>query len=268
MQKQKETCVRSSYWLRWVRVVVLSLVVGILTSLSTASPADGAARTVKYHDKDIVAIRAKLRYTTLIALPADEKIVQAATGDRDFWVIDAVQNFCFLHPAKSGIHSNLNLITDKGTVYSFTLDEVTDEPDLKIIVEPSGASALSSVDPNRKFVSATEIEAYKSQAQAAQTQAQEAVARFKSEYPTKQMKFDYLFRDQKPFAVAAIYHDDNFTYIKSTAAEKFSLYEVKDDQANFVNFDLRDGTYVVPKVMEKGYLEIGKKRLTFERKPE
>jgi len=35
-----------------------------------------------------------------------------------------------------------------------------------------------------------------------------------------------------------------------------------------VNFDLRDGTYVVPKVMEKGYLEIGKKRLTFERKPE
>jgi type IV secretion system protein VirB9 len=239
--------------------------VALILGLSAAAFADGSARTVKYHDKDIVAIKAKLRYTTLIVLPSDEKIVQAATGDKDFWVIDAVQNFCFLHPAKGSIHSNLNLITDKGNVYSFTLDEVPDDPDLKVIIEPSGRSALSSVDSNTKF--GPEVETYKAQVQVAQTQAEDAIARFKSEYPTKQIKFDYRFRDQKPFAVAAIYHDDQFTYIKSGASEKFSMYEIKDKKPNFINFELRDGTYVVPKVIDKGYLEIGTKHLTFERKP-
>ena len=46
-----------------------------------------------------------MRYTTLIQLPATEKILEVATGDKDFWIIDAVGNYCFLHPAKEGIHS-------------------------------------------------------------------------------------------------------------------------------------------------------------------
>ena len=69
---------------------------------------------VKYHANDIVTVRARMRYTTLIQLPATEKILEVATGDKDFWIIDTVGNYCFLHPAKEGIHSNLNLITDKG----------------------------------------------------------------------------------------------------------------------------------------------------------
>lgn len=98
-----------------------SLAIALVFLLSAAASgfADSAARVVKYHSNDIVAIKAKLRYTTLIQLPADEKILEVATGDKDFWIIDAVQNFCFLHPAKSGIRSNVNLITDKGNVYSF-----------------------------------------------------------------------------------------------------------------------------------------------------
>ena len=36
----------------------------------------------RYHSQDIVAIRAKLKYTTLIELPTSEKIMEAATGDR------------------------------------------------------------------------------------------------------------------------------------------------------------------------------------------
>ena len=242
---------------------ILSLVIAI--SLPSAF-ADTTARTVKYHDKDIVAIKAKLRYTTLVELPAQEKIVQAATGDKDFWIIDLVQNFCFLHPAKSGIHSNLNLITDRGSVYSFTLDEVSGEPDLKVIVEPSGASALASTDSTARFIPVSESEAYKVQAQLARRQAEEAIAQFKSEYPTRDVKFDYEFRDQEPFSVSAIYHDDRFTYIKSAAAEKFALYEIRDRKPNVVNFELRDGTYVVSKVIDIGYLQIGKKRLVFERK--
>ena len=66
--------------------------------------------------------------------------------------------------------------------------------------------------------------------------------------------------------MAAIYHDDKFTYIRSSAQEKFSVYEVKDGKPDLINYQLKDSTYVIPKVVDKGYLEIGKHRLTFERK--
>src|SRR6202040_3283063 len=107
--------------------------------------AQDSARTVQYHSQDIIPIRAKLKYTTLIELPTTEKIMEAATGDKDFWIVDVVGKFCFVHPAKQGINSNLNLITDKGNIYSFTLQEISGStpaasPDLKVIVEPADRS--------------------------------------------------------------------------------------------------------------------------------
>jgi type IV secretion system protein VirB9 len=240
--------------------------VTVLLLASTAAFSQQTARVVKYHTNDIVAVRAKVRYTSLIQLPSAEKILQVATGDKDFWIIDAVGNYCFLHPAKEGTHSNLNLITDKGSVYSFTVDEVESEaPDLKIVIEPSDASALAVVNGPPKFVSAGEVDAAHAQSQLAQVQAKSAVEQFRSEYPTKALKFDYSYRKDKPFDVSAIYHDDQFTYIKSSAAEKFSIYELKDGMPELINFRLSDGTYVIPKVIDHGYLQIGKHRVAFDR---
>src|ERR1700746_3314430 len=102
--------------------------------------AQDSARTVQYHSQDIIPIRAKLKYTTLIELPTTEKIMEAATGDKEFWIVDVVGYLCFVHPAKQGINSNLNLITDKGNIYSFTLQDVSASsaaPDLKVIVQPA-----------------------------------------------------------------------------------------------------------------------------------
>jgi type IV secretion system protein VirB9 len=92
---------------------------------SVGAFAQDSARTVQYHSQDIVPIRAKVKYTTLIELPTTEKIMEAATGDKEFWIVDVVGNFCFVHPAKQGISSNLNLITDKGNIYSFTLQDIS-----------------------------------------------------------------------------------------------------------------------------------------------
>jgi type IV secretion system protein VirB9 len=205
----------------------------VLLTLFTATLgfAQSSARVVKYQPDDIIAIKAKLRYTTLIQLPVTEKILEVATGDKDFWIIDALQNLCFLHPAKAGIKSNLNLITDKGNVYSFTLEEVTGDPDLKVLVEPSNSSALATVNQTPQLVPAAEVEALGAQAQMLRLQADQAVTQFNSE-----------------------------------ATEKFTVYDVKDSKPNLVNFELKDGTYVLPKVVDSGYLEIGKKHLTFERK--
>ncbi len=222
------------------------LIVVLLAGASVLGFAENAARVVHYHSNDIVAIRAKMRYTTLVQVPAGEKIMEAATGDKDFWIIEAVQNYCFLHPAKPGIHSNLNLITDKGNV--------------------SDPSMLSAIHSSSKFIPAGDVDVFRTQAMAAQLDAGHQLSQFRSEYPTKSLKFDYFYRSQKPFNVEAIYHDADFTYVKSTATEKFAVYELKDGKPNSISYELRDSTYVIPKVVDQGYLQIGKKRMNFARR--
>ena len=235
----------------------------------TAVAQEPSARTVQYHSQDIVPIHAKLKYTTLIEVPPTEKIMEAATGDKDFWIVDVVGNFCFVHPAKAGISSNLNLITDKGNIYSFTLQDVsgtTDAPDLKVLIQPADQSSILAASGPPQFVPATQLEHAKEQLSALQSRVAQTVDEFKSAYPV-QLKFDYTFKaNEAPFDIQSIYHDDKFTYIKTNAPEKFSIYEMKDGKPDLVTYDLRDGTYIIPKVMDSGYVELGKKRMDFTRK--
>src|ERR1700741_4508234 len=126
-----------------------------LVASSIGVLAQDSARTVQYHSQDIIPIRAKLKYTTLIELPTTEKIMEAATGDKDYWIVDVVGNFCFVHPAKPGISSNLTLIPDKGNIYIFTFQDVsasTGEPYLKVIVEPADRPALVASTGPPQFV--------------------------------------------------------------------------------------------------------------------
>ncbi|MGB8064700.1 MAG: TrbG/VirB9 family P-type conjugative transfer protein [Candidatus Sulfotelmatobacter sp.] len=246
-----------------------SIVNVILAVSSIGALAQESARTVQYHLQDIIAVRAKVKYTTLIELPTTEKIMEAATGDKDFWIVDVVGNFCFVHPAKQGISSNLNLITDKGNIYSFTLQDISGssaEPDLKVIVEPADRSAIVAASGPPQFVPAAQLEQSKQQVTALQSHVEQAVDEYKSGYPT-QLKFDYVYKaNQAPFDIQSIYHDDKFTYIKTNAPEKFSVYEMKDGKPNLVTYDLREGTYIIPKVMDDGYVELGKKKMSFTRK--
>jgi len=133
---------------------------------------------------------------------------------------------------------------------------------------PTSRSSLAAANGTGKLVSAGEVEAARAQAQVAQSHAAAAVEQFRADYPTSALKFDYSFRDKKPFDVSSIYHDDKFTYIKSSASEKFSIYELKDGKPDLITFQLKDGTYVIPTVVDKGYLQIGKRKLDFARKGE
>lgn len=226
------------------------------------------ARTIKYSAKDIVLIKAKLRYTTLIVLPQNEKILDFVTGDKDFWIVEGTQNFCYIKPAKQGSTTNVTLITAAGNVYSFLLKEIgeTDEPDLKVFIEPKDQSIVQALNSPPKFVPASEVQGLREQATLSMTQAEKDKEAFRADYPIKSLKFDYVFdKDKKPFMVSAIYHDDRFTYIRSSAEEKPTLYEVKDGSPNLINFDLKEGVYVVPKILDSGYLVIGKHRMDFKR---
>src|SRR6201997_3892437 len=197
-------------------VVVLAVI-----SSSAAFGQVASARTVQYHAQDIVPIHAKLKYTTLIEVPPTEKIMEAATGDKEFWIVDVVGNFCFVHPAKEGISSNLNLITDKGNIYSFTLQDISGPnstaPDLKVIVEPADRSAIVAASGPPQFVPAAQLEQSRQQLAALQSHVEQAVDEYKSAYPT-QLKFDYAYKaNEAPFDIQSIYHDDKFTYIKTNA---------------------------------------------------
>ena len=249
--------------------ILISLAFLTMVPSAVAPAQDASARTVQYHAQDIVPIHAKLKYTTLIEIPATEKIMEAATGDKDFWVVDVVGNFCFVHPAKAGISSNLNLITDKGNIYSFTLQDVSqtnETPDLKVIVIPADRSSIVASSGPLQFVPAAQLAQSQQQLAAVESHITQAVDEYKSAYPM-QLKFDYTFKaNEPPFNIQAIYHDDKFTYIKTDAPEKFSVYEMRDGKPNLVTYQLSNGTYVIPKVMDSGYVELGKKRMEFSRK--
>ena len=252
-----------------------------LVSLSQAFAAEEGARVVKYGREDIVLVHAKLRFSTLIVLPDDEEILDFTTGDREFWIINGAHNLCYVHPAQTGIRSNLNLITASGHVYSFLLTEISSDtnaqPDLKLFVEPKEEASSTTV--LRGYVRAADVDAYKKeletartqtseQVRAAQARAAEEVNQFRSSYPAK-LQFDYNLdakSAREPFLVSAIYHDDTFTYIRCGAREKPSLYEVKDGKPNLVPFQVENGVYIVPKIVDSGYLAVGKKKLSFTRR--
>ena len=262
-------------------VAVVFLVFGVLHPLPSRAATD-AARVVKYSKEDIVPVRAKLRFSTLIVLPDDEEILDFTTGDKEFWIINGAHNLCYVHPAQAGIRSNLNLITASGHVYSFLLTEITSDPtaelDLKIFIEPKEGSSVALGGGLRGYVSAGEAEAYKKEldalraetvdrVRAAQSQSTDEVNRFRSGYATK-LQFDYPLdakAAREPFAVSVIYHDDAFTYIRSAAREKPALYEIKDGKPNLITFQVENGVYIAPKIIDSGYLAIGKKKLPFAR---
>src|SRR6185503_13229962 len=165
------------------RVIAFANILVIFISVNAV--AQESARSVQVHSQDIVPIHAKLKYTTLIEVPASEKIMEAATGDKEFWVVDVVGNFCFVHPAKAGIASNLNLITDKGNIYSFTLQDVSDSsvaPDLKVLIEPADRSSLVASSGPAQFVPAVQLEQSREQLAAVQAHITQAVDEYKSAY--------------------------------------------------------------------------------------
>lgn len=269
--------------LSWLAGTALSGIAILAFSAPRATAEPDGARVVKVAKDDIVPVHAKLRFSTLIVLPDNEEILDFTTGDKEFWIINGAHNLCYVHPAQAGIRSNLNLITASGHVYSFLLTEVSGDsnvtPDLKLFVEPKEGTGLASDPPLRGYVRATESEAYKKelealraqnaeQIRAAKAESEQEVSRFRADYPSK-LQFDYnvdakAFRE--PFLVSVIYHDDAFTYIRCAAREKPTIYEIKDGKPSLISFQLANGIYIVPKILNSGYLAVGKKRVVFARR--
>src|ERR1051326_5315062 len=129
------------------------------------------AKVIQYSERDIVKVKTRLRYTTLIILPKNEQILDFTCGDKEFWVVNGSQNFAYVKPAKAGAETNLNLVTASGNIYSFVLNEVSETPnaqaDLKVFVELQSQPMAEAANAPPRFVSAQVVEDYRQQAEIA-----------------------------------------------------------------------------------------------------
>jgi len=78
---------------RLVIFVTLSFATFTLRAQTDDAHSVQEARTVKYAAKDIVRISTRPRFTTLILLPSQERILDFIIGDKDAWVLEGTQNF-------------------------------------------------------------------------------------------------------------------------------------------------------------------------------
>jgi type IV secretion system protein VirB9 len=268
-----------------IKVISFAAVALLLIGGSSASAQ--SAREVAYTAQSIVPIHTKIRFTTLVILPEQEQILDFVCGDKEFWVVSGTENLAYIKPAKAGASTDLNLVTASGHVYSFVLSEGTGDPDLKVFITfDDGLTPSTGV--RRRFYSAVQVEDLqqevedsrkavddaRQQLDAARAQAEktadERVNAFRASFPTT-LKFPYRFTaNTRPFNVSAIYTDGTFTYIRANPAELPALYELVDRwprpgaEPNLIDFQVEHGVYVVPKVLERGYLVIGRKKLVFE----
>jgi type IV secretory pathway VirB9-like protein len=243
---------------------------------TSSSEVEPGVKVVQYGDKDIVKVKTKLRFTTMIVLPKEERILDFTSGDKELWVVNGLENLAYIKPAKAGAQTDVNLVTASGNIYTFVLSEISEipgsAPDLKVFVEPKDESMISAVSTAPRFVSAQSVDDYRQQValakeetrqvrQASQATIDSGISRF-----ITNMRFPYRFEaGKRPFYVRAIYHDDKFTYMMARPEETPTLYSLEDGKPNLVNFDYRNGLYVVDKILDRGYLVIGKQKLNFTR---
>src|SRR5688572_21872339 len=209
---------------RFVGPILIIALVGASIAPTLVQAQTTGIREVSATARSLIPLQTRLRYTTMIVLPEGDEILDVICGDKDFWVITSTHNIVHVKPAKEGAATNLNLVTASGDVYSFLLAEKNGAvmPDLKVYV---------NADPNApqgkpKYYTAAqmdgvraELEEARAGIEAANRRATESIAIFQQQYPAT-LRFSYgTPRYERPFLVRSVWHDGQFTYIKSDATE-------------------------------------------------
>ena len=225
----------------------------------------------------IIEVRTQTRHTTVVVLPPGENILDFVVGDSDYWHLSGSANVAYLKPLDEKVQTNVALVCESGAIYSFLVKEAAD-PHLVVRIETKAGNAAPDVPA---FVARSAVDDYREMARAAgqaaraareaadlrathaESQAAEAVNRFRADYPGR-LSFAYQLdkkAKQWPFLVDAMWHDGQFTYLRSRAQESPALYELKDGKPSLVAYDLTpEGLYIARHVLGDGWLRIGKKR--------
>ena len=228
-------------------------------------------------------LRTQVRHTTVIVLPADENILDFVVGDSEYWHLTGAANVAFLKPLRPDAATNIALVCESGRIYSFLVAEHSDGPPHLVVRVESGAEAarLSGGSGRPAFVARSEVAAYQQMAaeaaeaarsarEEAKSRAASAIEEFRAGYPER-LAFEYRLDGDaadRPFLVEAMWHDGQFTYLRSRAQESPALYELRDGEPALVAYDLsEDGLYIARHVLADGWLQIGDKRAAWRFTP-
>ena len=283
-----------------ILAILLGLAVVVLTLLLAAVPADASAQQpqedaaflrvpVAGEDEELIPrLRARVRHTTLIVLPAGERILDFVVGDSEYWHLTGAANVAYLKPLAEDGATNVALVCESGRIYSFLVSEHGEKPPHLVVRVDPVAEAAGTAPGAPGFVARSEVVAYRRMAAEAAEVARRAreeaeagivearhraeadIEAFRAEYPGR-LRFEYRLDSdaaKRPFLVEAMWHDGRFTYIRSRAQESPALYELRDGEPSLVAFDLsQDGLYVARHVLDDGWLQIGGKRLRWRFEP-
>ena len=269
-------------------IVLTALLLAALPFAATAQQEDDDAflrvPVPEEGEGRIHRLRARVRHTTVIVLPAGENILDFVVGDSEYWHLTGAANVAFLKPLSQGAATNIALVCESGRIYSFLVAEESDGPPHLVVrveagAEQTGLSGGSSGRP--AFVARSEVAAYQQMAaeaaEAARRAQEEAESRaaseieaFRAGYPAR-LAFEYRLDGDaadRPFLVEAMWHDGEFTYLRSRAQESPALYELRDGEPALVAYDLtEDGLYIARHVLGDGWLQIGDKRASWRFTP-
>jgi type IV secretion system protein VirB9 len=262
--------------------VCMMLAAGQLHATTDPHPLQPSApRTVSVSEAETPPqIRAGLLQSTLIVLPAEEKVANVFAGDTVNWIFDGghiASRFISVKPKTANTATDIHIVSDHGNEYTLQLREVSNDSDShfdsKVFVTPGDQAAKDRLVQLPVFVPVAELDKAKQEsvaakaAQTAELKVEQAKAeQFRSEYPGS-LHFDYTWDEHKgkELGLQQIWHDDKFTYLRGQFQETPALYEVKDKKPSLINFDFNDGLYTVPKLLDNGYLAIGKQKVEFHR---
>ena len=268
--------------------IFVPFAVALITMSASATPPSephhlqpNAPRSITVSEAETPpVIRAGLLQSTLILLPAEEKIATVFGGDTVDWVFDGghvASRFISIKPKLANTTTDIHIVSDHGNEYTLQLQEISGDADphfdSKVFIVPGDKAAKDRLIELPVFVPVAELDKARQEAvsakaaQAAEMKAQEGKAEtYRSQYPGS-LHFDYSWDQKKgkELGLQQIWRDDKFTYLRGQFQETPALYELKDKKGSLINFDYNAGLYTVPKQLEIGYLTIGKQKVDFHR---
>lgn len=191
-------------------------------------------------------------------------------GDKGYWNIeDNGRNLIFIKPlgTEPGRDTNLYVTTASGNVYGFLLREVSNDKktraDIRISVQQGDQDSIVAMKARPKFVPAQQVAELEKQLADLQKQAEKPKVVVKPA-----VVHDYVWQHNRAadkFGIQSIAHDNRFTYLKLDTQDAPSLYESLDGKDTLVQYTLSNGVYTVPKILDAGYLRIGRSKVEFHR---
>src|SRR6202789_2944945 len=152
------------------------LAVGAVTTSLAATTPDAphtllpsAPRTVVIRETETPpVVRAGLLQSTLILLPAEEKVATVFGGDTVSWVFDGghvASRFISIKPKVANTTTDVHIVSDHGNEYTLQLREVSgdDDPhcDSKVFIAPSDEAAKGRLVESPVFVPVSELDRVK-----------------------------------------------------------------------------------------------------------